>query len=61
MKLNIQLFGGRGASSGSTKKSEGIRTSKKVKGIVIIFVYNSFSVINRFQRFCNKFIMEDLL
>lgn len=30
MKLNIQLFGGRGASSGSTKKSEGIRTSKKV-------------------------------
>ena len=30
MKLNIQLFGGRGASSGSTKKREGIRTSKKV-------------------------------
>lgn len=30
MKLNIQLFGGRGASSSSAKKSEGIRTSKKV-------------------------------
>ena len=30
IKLDIQLFGGRGASSGSTKKSEGIRTSKKV-------------------------------
>ena len=30
MKINIKLFGGRGARSGSTKKSEGIRTSKKV-------------------------------